>query len=237
LTDNYDAFQVLKTTWTSYGHAIFWRELIITRRTKSNDGLNRACFDYGNRRGGWNDSCNLETAVSQEITVLILGSFQSLRRKQHHENVEILRMGRIVAFGHNHLDDQETASGWNRAADVLEDANGSVIGPVMNDVAQEVCVGAARNRFEEVSALEFSTFGQAGSIDVRMRAFDHMLLIEEQAAQCGIPFHRRRQHASIAATNVGERRHACEIVCIQHGLGLSGVKAVHRRVEKFGLLG
>src|SRR5436189_2271740 len=110
-------------------------------------------------------------------------------------------MRRIVAFGHNHLDDEETASGWNHAADAVEDASGSVIGPVMNDVAQEVCVGAARNRFEKVSAAEFSPFGQAGSIDGGMCAFDHMRLIEEQTAQCGIPFHRRRQHASIAATN------------------------------------
>ena len=92
--------------------------------------------------------------------------------------------------------------GRHRAAEVIEDESGLGVVPVVDDVAEQVGVGAARGRLEEVAAFDLAAARDAGRLQPRAGPLDNVRQVEQKAP------HRR-----VAAEGGGQVRCRCRRRC------------------------
>ena len=83
-----------------------------------------------------------------------------------HDQVEELAEVGFVAGLDDAFDDQQLAGRLDDLVHVLQDREGPLIVPVMDDVPHEIGIGPGRHRFEEAARDRLQPFAQPGRLDV-----------------------------------------------------------------------
>lgn len=129
------------------------------------------------------------------------------------------------------------APGRHGAAEVVEDAAGLGVVPVVDDVAEHVGVAADGGPLEEVATLDVATLREARGLQHRTRTLDNARQVEEQAPHGRISAEDAGQSRAGAAADVGQGLDAGEVVGVEDRPRFSAAEAGHRGVEDPGLLG
>ena len=136
--------------------------------------LCRRGFDDAADGVGGEDAGEFEACGAEEGGVFGGGAFLAAGHDEHVE-VHELGEGGVVTFGDDDFDEDEFAEGVHGGADVFEDGDGVVVGPVVDDEFHGVEVAGGGDGFEEIAF----DGGDAG-VEV-LNAGDDAGLVEEGA--------------------------------------------------------
>src|SRR5262249_39779991 len=123
------------------------------------------------------------------------------------------------------------------AADIFQDLNGGLVGPVVDDVAQMVRIRTGRHRFHKIAADELRTVRYTFAIDGGAASIDYVCLVEEYAAHLWTALHDSRQHVAVSGADVSKCGHFREVIRVEHRGSFRAMKSVHRGIEDLGVFG
>ena len=104
------------------------------------------------------DGAELKTGCFQQGAELGFGAFLAAGEGEH-GHVQVFGGGRRVAGGNDAVRDQQLAMSGNDFAAVAEDLGALFVGPIVNDVAEEVSVGSGGDAFEKAAFDDAATLG------------------------------------------------------------------------------
>ena len=86
---------------------------------------------------------------------------------------------RLVAFGDDHLDEQQSPVFGHRAVAVLENREGARVVPIVDDVLHQISVRACGHAAEEVARCEFRALQDAFGFEAMPRARNDLRHVEK----------------------------------------------------------
>ena len=105
-------------------------------------------FQHVDHRCGSRDGLEFETGCFQQRAELGFGTLLAAGEGEH-GHVQVFGRRRRVARGNHAVRDQKLAIGENRFATMAQNLLALLVGPIVNDVAEEVGVGSGGNTFEK----------------------------------------------------------------------------------------
>src|SRR5215469_14008589 len=105
------------------------------------------------------------------------------------------------------------------------------VGPIVNDVAEDVGVGTGGDALKEAAFDDRTTLGQTDSLQILPSAPDHMSKVEQYALHPGIAREHCREQRTIPSTNIGQDGDAGKIVSVQHACGFKEIQRTHPGIE------
>ena len=111
------------------------------------------------------DGLQFETGSFEERAEFGFGAFLAAGEGEH-DHVHVFRGAPCVAGGNHAIGDQQLAICGNHFAAMAEDPGALFVCPIVNDVAEEVGVGASRDAFEEAAFDDGAAIGQARGLQV-----------------------------------------------------------------------
>ena len=148
--------------------------------------LLRNAFNHAVFRGGWDDSRQPKSGMSQEIAVLVVRSFLSTRSDQHRE-IKQFGEARLVARWNYGFDNEDPPAWRHGSANVFQNADRSFFILIVNDVAQNIDDGTGGSGFEEVPFDQMNAIRQPGFFDDCIGPLDHAGKVEQRAFQIRMP--------------------------------------------------
>src|SRR5262249_415453 len=127
--------------------------------------------------------------------------------------------------------DQERAVFLHRVATVAENREALLLGPVVDDVREDVGVSAGRNALEEVPRLDRDAIRDAAGREHPAGLGDDVGPIEEAAARTLVTGEDRGEEVPGSPADVHDRAEAREVVGGRDRGGLAPVDAYHGVVE------
>lgn len=159
------------------------------------------CFQDAHFGGCGHDTFQREAGRCEQVSIFIGGALFAAGDEQHHE-VEKLAAEGLIAFRNDTFDHQKLAGRGHRLMAVAENREGLVFFPVVDDMPQQVGIGAGWHAFKEIAADELAAIEQAGTFQGRSRTIDHVRQVEEDAFHLRVLFENRGELRSIAAANI-----------------------------------
>src|SRR5436190_5640680 len=188
------------------------------------------CFHDAERRLRRHDPREVETGAVEQRAELLLRALASTWHDQHLE-VEDLPHARLVARRNHRLDQDDAAVLRQHLPDVRQDQRRLVVVPVMNDVLHDVGVAAGRDGLEEVAGPGGDAAGKTLRLDLRLRARDHVLEVEQDPLHARMLLEDCREDGAVTAGDVDERADAAEVVALDDRRNHDVAEPGHRVVE------
>src|SRR5581483_5798350 len=156
----------------------------------------------------------------------LVGRALAAAGEDHHVDVELMgEMRAIVRWQHGFYD-QKLGMSRRHGADLSQDGNALLIGPVVENCQQDVAVGWQQGAAEEIAALKLKAV--SGS-DLR----DDVRLVEQNTARLRRCLEDGFQHVTEASADVGDGPEAGEIVGREYRTDGAFRFSPHRVVEEF----
>jgi len=114
---------------------------------------------------------------------------------------------------------------------VAEDLDALFVGPIMNDVAEEVGVGSGGNAFEKAAFDDAAALGQARGLQLLLRPPDDVAQVEQDPLHVGIACEHGGEERAVPSADIGQDIYAGEIVSVQHGGGFINIQGGHAVFE------
>jgi len=121
----------------------------------------------------------------------------------------------VVRRADDRVDDHQPGLGGHRLVNATQDLGCSVVGPVVQDATQEVCIRASGDRLEEVTGHYFYPVGYTGGLQHRVGVRDDVGLVEEDASDSGVRREYGREHRAGAASDISDHSISAEVVRAQ----------------------
>src|SRR4029077_6408308 len=118
-----------------------------------------------------------------------------------------------------------------------QDGDRLIVVPVVDDVTQDVGVTADGHRVEEAPSDELAAVDDADLLEDLPGVLDDVRLVEEDAAQSGVPIEDRREKPAASAPDVDHHVHLGEVVRRGDEARVTGRVAEHTRIEDGPYLG
>jgi hypothetical protein len=109
--------------------------------------------DVGGERG------KFKTGLLEQGPEFRLGPFESTW-EGHHRHIEIVGNGSAIAVGNDTFHDDQSAMRGNHVAAMAQDLNTVLIGPIVNDVAEQIGIRPRRYDFKETALDHLATVGE-----------------------------------------------------------------------------
>jgi hypothetical protein len=173
------------------------------------------------RRAGRDHAAQRESSLREQAPELLFGA---LTRTEEHEHVEVHpdRLGPVVsALREDRVDHEQPGLGRHRLATAVEDAPRAGVIPVVDHAREQVGVGAAGHRVEEVTDAELRPIAQTRGREPLRRALHRLGAIEQDAAQTALCLQDRLHQHARAAAEIDEAAQAREVVGRDDVVGLA----------------
>src|SRR5262249_6602036 len=128
------------------------------------------------------DAAQAESGLPEELGVLVLRPLLAAGHGEHDDVEDFAEVG-SVARRQDELHDQERAAFLHRVATVAENREALLLGPVVDDMREDVGVAAGRNALEEVPRLDRDAIRDAAGREHPAGLGDDVGPIEEEAAR------------------------------------------------------
>ena len=140
-------------------------------------------------------------------------------------------------LGDDQFDQQHRGSGAGRRANVAQDLRRLFVGPVVDDVLEDVGVATGRNAVEKRPLRDTHPVGDVVFAQQARCIRDYPRQVVKYAPRCRRSRQDGGQQRTVPAAHVDDRRVGAEVVAGHHRRVRQFRNARHRLVEKFGKLG
>ncbi|ORW02750.1 hypothetical protein AWC14_06000 [Mycobacterium kyorinense] len=178
----------------------------------------------------------METGLAEQVSVLLRGALTA-RQIQQHLQIRPLSWEVAVVVGDDQFDQQQRRAGAGRRAHIAQDLHGLLVGPVVNDVLQDVGVAAARNAVEKRAGHDAHPVLNIGPAQQVRRRINNARQVVQHTAGGRRGLQDRGQQRAVPTADIHDRRVAAEVVAGHHRRDGQLRDACHGLVEQFGVFG